>query len=294
MTGLEDDPYVKEKIFQLECEELFALIDQDEPIPTPEPMEHGDINPSPSATNHKTVIQSNGKSSSSLTPGPSRPKYFKPCEKHKNCYKRVPLSQPGTSGINGMQLTKPPSPQPGLSGMNQVGRGWEEKEKPYTYELKRQRVFAKNKAIDNTFQVKFNDHWQGEKMSDLSKDLHQMFDDISDNVRGNPNDFGRVVVHGVHKNPIVVPLQTWDKLDSETVLDGITNVLNSNEELVVDDSLEISVGSIEVPSGSGGSHLPITTLFGPNNSLKRNQSIFEVTSDTLSANGHCCVFPQIM
>lgn len=83
LIGLEDDPYVKEKIFQLECEELFALIDQDEPIPTPEPMEHGDINPPPSATNHETVIQSNGKSSSSLTPGPSKPKYFKPCEKQK-------------------------------------------------------------------------------------------------------------------------------------------------------------------------------------------------------------------
>lgn len=108
-----------------------------------------------------------------------------------------------------------------------------------------------------------------------------MFDDVLDNVRGNSTDLGRIVIHHAGlQNPIVVPLQPWEKLDSEAVMDGITKVLNSNEELIVDDSLEISVGSIEIPSGSGCS-LPITSLFGPGNSLKRKRSVFEVISDTL-------------
>ena len=35
-------------------------------------------------------------------------------------------------------------------------------------------------------------------------------------------------------------------------MDGITKVLNSNKELIVDDSLSITVGSIDIPSGAGG------------------------------------------
>ena len=312
LWSLEEDPYVKEKIFQLKCQELFNLIDQDVSIPTPEPMY---ILPSSNQSYGSSVQDS-------LSSGiPQQPVFFRPWEDIPSTSHLVPYSnaptqdhltpevtdpsqpkcsrrsqnnitsptspQPGPSGINSKRQRdlhfrpEPCSPQPGPSGINQDGRGTEEV-KPYTYGLKRQRVYAKNKAIDNTYQVKFNDQWQGEKLKDLNRDLHQMFDDVLNNVRGNPNDLGRAVVrHGGLKIPIVIPLQPWDKLDSQTILDGITKVLNSNEELIVDDSLEVSVGSIEIPSGSGGDHLPITTLFGPNNSLKRKRSIFEVISDKL-------------
>jgi len=61
----------------------------------------------------------------------------------------------------------------------QVGKGVTT-EKPYIYELKRQRVFAKNKATDTTYQVKFNEKWQGDQLKDLTKNLHEMFDEILD------------------------------------------------------------------------------------------------------------------
>lgn len=38
LVGLEEDPYIKLRIFQLQCQELFKLIEEDVPIPSPEPM----------------------------------------------------------------------------------------------------------------------------------------------------------------------------------------------------------------------------------------------------------------
>lgn len=287
LWSIEEDQYIRERIFQLKCQELFDLIDQDVMIPSPEQMEIDDVIPSPDSPTKSTEIAapSSRIAASSHIPGPSKPKYFRPWENQVTpevqsiSYGRVQSPQPGPSGIN----HKTSSSQHTPSGIHQTGQGLPNNDpKPYTYGMKRQRVFAKNKAIDTTYQIKFNDQWKGDKLKDINDQLHHMFDDVLNNMRGKPSDLGRVVVHhGSLKNPIVVPLQPWEKLDSQTVLDGITKVLNSNEELIVDDSLEINVGSVEIPSGSGGEHLPITTLFGQNNSLKRKRSIFEVITDRL-------------
>lgn len=97
-------------------------------------------------------------------------------------------------------------------------------------------------------------------------------------VRGAPTDLGRIVVqHTGLNNPIVIPLQPWENLDSDVDKNGINSVFNSNEELIVDDNLSVTVGSIAMPQGNGGNHLPITSLFGSGNSMKRTKSIFEVT-----------------
>lgn len=134
--------------------------------------------------------------------------------------------------------------------------------------------------------MKFNDEWKGDKLLNIHNDLHKMFDDILDKVRGDANDLGRIVVHhGGLDNPIVIPLQPWENIDSDVVMESISKVLNSNEELVVDDSLEVNVGSISVPSGSGGNNLPITSLFGPRNSLDKKKSIFEIES----GDDHLCL-----
>lgn len=109
-----------------------------------------------------------------------------------------------------------------------------------------------------------------------------MFDNVLDEVRANGSDLGRIVIqnNGL-KNPVVIPLQKWDNLNAETVMDGIAKVLNSNEELIVDDNTTVSIGSITIPKGSGGG-IPITSLFGHRNSLSRKKSIFEVNE-----NGMC-------
>lgn len=109
-----------------------------------------------------------------------------------------------------------------------------------------------------------------------------MFDDVLSQARGHDADLGRVVLsHPNLNNSIVVPLQSWEKLNADTVMSEITKVLNSNETIPVDEHLLVTVGSIDLPKGGtwSGNKLPVTSLFGPNNSLHKKKSVLYVEND---------------
>ena len=110
-----------------------------------------------------------------------------------------------------------------------------------------------------------------------------MFDDVLDQARGDlaGNDLGRVVIqHDALNNPIVVPLRPWDDLNANTLMETIEKVLNSHENLSIDDSFDITVGSIELPKG--GARCRIKRLEGTDNSLERKRSIVtKVNNDQL-------------
>ena len=136
-----------------------------------------------------------------------------------------------------------------------------------------------------TYKIKFNDQWKGDKLADISDKLHDMFDDVLNQARGNDADLGRVVIHHSSLNdPIVVPLQPWENLDGGTMMDHITKVLNSNEDLDVDESMMVTVGSIDIPKG--GFHLPISQLTGPENSLIRKKNPYFTSKTTIT-----CAWP---
>ena len=69
-------------------------------------------------------------------------------------------------------------------------------EPAYTLCQKRERTYAKNGAIDKTFQVKFTNQLQNKKMTEITDDLHTMFDDILNRIReGSQGDsLGRVII----------------------------------------------------------------------------------------------------
>ncbi|KAK3104527.1 hypothetical protein FSP39_004180, partial [Pinctada imbricata] len=124
----------------------------------------------------------------------------------------------------------------------QTGQGDKsDSEKPYYIEKNTKRTITSTLATDTSFKVKFNDQWQGEKLKDVSDQLHEMFEDVLSEARGHDADLGRVVIqHPNLMNPIVVPLQPWDTLNSDAVMDAIANVLNSNEELDVDEDMTVT------------------------------------------------------
>lgn len=73
-----------------------------------------------------------------------------------------------------------------------------------------------------------------------------MYNDVLSQARGHEANLGRVVLsHPNLNNPIVVPLQSWDNLNADTVISEITKVLNSNETIPVDEHLLVTVGSID-------------------------------------------------
>ena len=172
--------------------------------------------------------------------------------------------------------------QPSTSCQSGGGEEIPKVEKPYFIWKKDTRTFKKNLARDTSFKVKFNDQWRGEKLVDIYNKLHNMFDDVLSQARGHDADLGRVVVsHPNLNNPIVVPLQSWQNLHADTVMSEITKVLNSNETIPVDEHLLVTVGSIDLPKGGSwsGNKLAVTSLFGPNNTLKRKKSVLYVEND---------------
>ena len=101
-----------------------------------------------------------------------------------------------------------------------------------------------------------------------------MFEDILQEARGDQvgNNLGRVVIHhdGLH-NPILVPLRPWDHLNVDVVMEHIEKVLNSHQELFVNDSFEITIGAIDQLKGSR--RRPITSHHGHKNSIQINTSL---------------------
>ena len=107
-----------------------------------------------------------------------------------------------------------------------------------------------------------------------------MFEDILDQARGDlaGNDLGRVVIHhdGL-QDPIVVPLQPWDRLNVDVVMGNIEKVLNSRQELAVNDSFEITVGTIDLPKG--GARRLITSFQRDRNSIQIKKSLVTIEND---------------
>ena len=106
-----------------------------------------------------------------------------------------------------------------------------------------------------------------------------MFEDILDEAHGDllGNDLGRVVIHhdGL-QDPIVVPLQPWDRLNVDVVMGQIEKVLNKNQKLAMNESFEITIGTINLPKGSGR---PITSIEGDKNLIQIKKSIVTIDND---------------
>ena len=153
----------------------------------------------------------------------------------------------------------------------------------YTMRKKGERTYAKNAAVDTTFQVKVNDRYRGQRLRDIRRGLHGMFEDILQEARGDlaGNDLGRVVIHhdGLH-DPIVVPLRPWDRLNVDVVMEYIEKVLNSHQELSVNDSFDITIGTIDLPKGGGkGNRRPFTSLQGDKNSIQIKTSLVTIDNN---------------
>ena len=150
----------------------------------------------------------------------------------------------------------------------------------YNMRKKSERTYAKNAAVDRTYQVKVHEQHNGERLQDIRDGLHQMFEDVLHEARGDlaGNDLGRIVIQhdGLH-DPIVVPLQPWDQLNADVVMETIEKVLNSNQNLAVDESFDIAVGTVDLPKG--GARRRITKLKGKKNSIDLKKSIVTIRND---------------
>lgn len=158
---------------------------------------------------------------------------------------------------------------------------------PYIFRQSGQKTFSKNLTTETTYRVKFTDVWKGKELRDIFKDMQQMFEDVLTKAKGSEQDLSCVIVrHPELNHPIVVPLDKWSNINTNTVMTAVENVLNSDHKFSLSDQMEVLIGNISVPKGSGRVH--ITQLKGPQNSIKSKPSILSVANDD-----HMCLATAI-
>ena len=72
-----------------------------------------------------------------------------------------------------------------------------------------ERTYAKNAAVDRTYQMKVDEYHHGERLEDIIDGLHQMFDQVLNEARVDLawNDLGRAIIqHEGSHDPIVIPV----------------------------------------------------------------------------------------
>lgn len=158
----------------------------------------------------------------------------------------------------------------------QYGTGTDNNVIPYTFQQTNQKTFAKNLAIETTYRLKFRTGWKNHKMKDLMKEIHNMFKDIIERVKGDGGDLGRIIVnHPEFHHALAIPLDKWSNINAQKVMEAIESFLNSDESLPIDEQMTVVVGNISIPKGSG-KRVHITRLYGDNSSIAIKRSLYKV------------------
>lgn len=125
-----------------------------------------------------------------------------------------------------------------------------------------------------------DEQYHGQQLWEVRQGLHNLFQDDMKQARGSlsGNDLGRLVIHhdGLH-DPDVVPLQVSDTLEANKAMATLEIVLNINQELSINDSFDITMGTVDLPKG--GTRWRITRIKGPKNSLGLKKSIVTIEKD---------------
>ncbi|KAJ8305227.1 hypothetical protein KUTeg_017219 [Tegillarca granosa] len=134
---------------------------------------------------------------------------------------------------------------------------------PYSLEKVNKRTLN-NWVIDRHYKMRKR---RDEKLSNLNKDLTDMSDKVLDEASEGlkDNDLVRVIVHHPDlQNPIYVPLQRIEDMTADTIMEHVENVLNSHQDLAMDDGFFLDVGTMELPKGDARTQ--INSLTGPDGS----------------------------
>ena len=120
-------------------------------------------------------------------------------------------------------------------------------------------------------------------MTSVESDLKEVIHDVLKTSRGSAkdSDLGNLILHNKGLEDITIELRPWGELNEEVVLEEITRVLQSHKDLSIDPGFEITVGSIEIPSGKG--HTKGYTLSGPDSSVRlKSRAFYEVCNDDVA------------
>lgn len=150
----------------------------------------------------------------------------------------------------------------------------------YSLRLRSERVFMKNKAREQTFAITFNRECQERKRTHLHRELRDMLRDAIERALRDHNsctDLARIVLHHRGIEPIVVSLRPFANMTPEAVLETVSSVLNSHQNLSLDYSVTLDMGVIALPEG--GSKVRMNRIKNESNCIHRKHSIVQIVNE---------------
>ena len=163
---------------------------------------------------------------------------------------------------------------PNEDGPDEVTRGGHKIIDTYT------RTFS-NFGFEKTFKVSLGEAVEGHTLDSVDHELRQLFDDVLEKAKTvSDNHLGRVVIESSNfkSGPIVVPLRPIEYLDTDSVLNAIQNVCQSDNNIEIDDSFCVKVGALGLNEAGLGLDTDIVNFLNLNE-LKQKRSVIPIIND---------------
>ena len=152
-------------------------------------------------------------------------------------------------------------------------------ERPFYIESARQVYTKKFKTNATSYRVQFTNVFADAEITSLHERLHEIFQQILDETVGSvpPQDQVRFVLHSNQLDkPIHLPFMPAERLTTEHILAKFEQVIQSNQESRLNDTVEINVIHVSMPIGRKGSKRSEVNL---EKHLEKKRSVVRIRND---------------
>ena len=173
-------------------------------------------------------------------------------------------------------------PSTSHQGALQTGRGEGDagdNERPFYIESVRQVYTKKFKTNATSCRVQFTNVFADVEITSLHERLHEIFQQILDETVGGvpPQDQIRFVLHSNQLDkPIHFPFMPAERLTTEHILAKFEQVIQSNQEFRLNDTVEINVIHVSMPIGGKGTKRSEVNL---EKHLEKKRSLVRIRND---------------
>ena len=167
---------------------------------------------------------------------------------------------------------------------SQLGRGEGDEgdnERPFYIVSARQVYTKKFKTNATSYRIQFTNVFADVEITSLHERLHETFQQILDETVGSvpPQDQVRFLLHSNQLDkPIHFPFMPAERLTTEHILAKFEQVIQSNQEFRLNDTVEINVIHVSMPIGGKGSKRSEVNL---GKHLEKKRSIVRIRNDNL-------------
>ena len=157
---------------------------------------------------------------------------------------------------------------------------------PYSIRSEYQRSIKRLGAVETVYVIKFNRKYIGTRLIDMTRVIHDMFDDVIKKMSAGRRSSDRGRLHIQHNDlhkPIVVHLRELELLTPESILQRLENVLQSAEGMLLDEGFTVKAGVVVMPAGGRGEpRMKVINLNreSADNSLRKKRSTVEIPYNT--------------